>query len=160
MNSRKFALGLMVLLGLVVLAAPSSPAAAPARGLNTRANTAEMNPLAKPANAPAPTAVDLTGTWTGSLDTGNMGVDTLTLVLKKAGQSYAGTINDSLGLIDKDTAIAEVKLAGNEFSFAFKAMGGAMEFAMKLTVNGDKMTGELMNKTAGQGAPIEFVRKK
>jgi len=39
-------------------------------------------------------------------------------------------------------------------------MGGAMEFAMKLTVNGDKMTGQLMNKAEGQGAPFELVRKK
>jgi len=44
--------------------------------------------------------------------------------------------------------------------FSFKAMGGAMEFAMKLTVNGDKMTGQLVNKAEGQGAPFEFVRKK
>jgi len=130
MNIPKFALGLVALLGLLVSAVPSSP------------------------------AVDLTGTWTGSIDTGNMGVDTLTLVLKKADKGYSGTINDSLALIEKDTAIAEVRWVGNEFSFSFKAMGGAMEFAVKLTVNGDKMTGQLMNKAEGQGAPFEFVRKK
>jgi hypothetical protein len=130
MNTSKFALGFAALLSLVLLAAPSSP------------------------------AVELTGTWTGSIAAGDMGVDTLTLVLKKTGQIYAGTINDSLGLIEKDFAITEVKLVGNEFSFEFKAMGGAMEFAVKLTVNGDKMTGELMNKAEAQGAPFEFVRQK
>jgi len=130
MKTFKFIAGLVALLGLVVLSAPCSP------------------------------AIDLTGTWTGSIDTGGMGADTLTLVLKKAAQSYTGTINDSLGLIDKDFAITEVKLVGNEFSFGLKAMGGAMEFALKLKVDGDKMTGEIMNKAAGQGGPIEFVRKK
>jgi len=130
MNKRKVTLGLMAMLSLVILSAPCSP------------------------------AVDLTGTWTGSIDTGGMGADTLTLVLKKAGQSYTGTINDSLGLIDKDFAITAVKLVGNEFSFEIKAMGGSMEFALKLIVNGDKMTGEIMNKAAGQGGPIEFVCKK
>jgi len=130
MNKQKVVLGFAVLLGLLVIVAPSSP------------------------------AVDLTGTWTGSVDTGNMGVDTLTLVLKKAAQSYTGILNDSLGLIDKDSAIAEVKLVGNEFSFSFKAIGGAVEFAMKLTVNGEKMTGQLINKAEDQGTSFEFARKK
>ena len=130
MNRLKAAMGLTAGMGLLVLAALSSP------------------------------AVDLSGTWTGSIDTGGMGVDTLTLVLKKAGPGYTGILNDSLTLIDKDFAIAEVKLAGDEFSFSFKAVGGSMEFAMKLAVNGDKMTGELINKAEGQGTPFEFVRKK
>jgi len=130
MNMTKKTLGFLALLSLVVLAATSAP------------------------------AVDLTGTWTGSIDTGDMGVDTLTLVLKKAGPSYTGTINDSLSLIDKDFVITDVKLVGDEFSFIFKAMGGAMEFGLKLTVNGDKMTGVLVNKAEGQDLPFEFVRKK
>ncbi len=111
-------------------------------------------------SASAHPAVDLTGTWRGSYDTGDSTADEITLVLKKADKSYAGTINDSLGYIEKDTAIADVVLAGNEFSFSFKAMGGSMEFAMKLTVNGDKMTGELSNVAQGRGVPFEFVRKK
>lgn len=132
MNMRKFALGLMILVGLVVSAEPSSP------------------------------AVDLTGTWTGSLALGNgQGpTDEITLVLRKADKSYAGTINDSLGIIDKDSAITGVNLAGNALGFDFKAMGGSMEFAMNLTASGDKMTGEVTNKATGQGMPFEFIRKK
>jgi hypothetical protein len=129
-NKPKVILGFLALLSIVVLTATSSP------------------------------VVDLTGTWIGSIDTGGTGVDELTLVLKKAEKLYKGTINDSLGMIDKDFVVTEVALAGNEFSFSFKALGGSMEFAMKLTVNGDKMTGELVNKAEGQGAPFEFVRKK
>jgi len=132
MNKPKATLGFLALLGLVVLAAPSSP------------------------------AVDLTGTWTGStvLNNGQGATLELTLVLKKERQSYAGTINDSLGLIDKDTAITDVKLAGNEFGFSIKVMGGAIELAGNFTVTGDKMTGKLMDKTNGDDTPFEFARKK
>lgn len=122
-------LGLLTILSVVVLTATSSP------------------------------AIDLSGTWTGSVVTGS-GVDDLTLVLKKAEKLYAGTINDSLGMIDKDSAITEVTLTGQAFGFSFKAMGGSLEFAMKLTVNGDKMTGTLTDLAGGEGAPFEFVRKK
>ena len=132
MNKPKATLGFLALLGLVVLAAPSSP------------------------------AVDLTGTWTGSivLNNGQGATLELTLVLTKAGQSFAGTVSDSLGLIDKDTAITDVKLAGNEFSFSLKVMGGAIELAGNFTVTGDKMTGKLMDKTNGDDTPFEFIRKK
>jgi hypothetical protein len=129
MNKSQKTFGFLALLGFAVLTATAAP------------------------------AVDLSGTWTGSVDTGNAGVDELTLVLKKAEKLYKGTINDSLGMIDKDFAITDVKMDGADFSFSFKAMGGSMEFEMKLKVNGDKMTGELINK-AGGGAPFEFVRKK
>jgi len=132
MNKQTIALGFLSLWGLGILAASSSP------------------------------AVDLTGTWTGStvLNNGQGATLELTLVLKKAGQSYAGTINDSLGLIDKDSPIAEVKLVGNEFSFSLKAMGGALELAGNFTVNGDKMSGKLADKTNGNDTPFEFARKK
>ncbi len=130
MSKSQKAFGFLALLSLAVLTATSAP------------------------------AVDLSGTWIGSIDTGSSGVDELTLVLKKADKLYKGTINDSLGMIDKDFTVTEVVLAGNEFSFSFKAMGGSMEFAMKVTVNGDKMTGTLANKADGQGMPFEFVRKK
>jgi len=132
MNKPKATLGFLALLGLAVLAAPSSP------------------------------AIDLSGTWTGStvLNNGQGATLELTLVLKKEGQSYAGTVNDSLGLIDKDSAITDVKLAGNEFGFSLKVMGGAIELAGNFTVIGDKMTGKLVDKTNGDDTPFEFIRKK
>ena len=40
-------------------------------------------------------------------------------------------------MIDKDFAITDVKMDGADFSFSFKAMGGSMEFEMKLKMNGD-----------------------
>ena len=129
MNIRKVALGFLGLLGLVVLAAPASP------------------------------AFDWSGTWTGSIDTGGMGVDTLTLVLKKADKIYAGTIEDSLGLIDKNTAITEVKLDGDGISFSFKAVGGSMDFMMKLAVNDGKISAQLANKAVGEWGSFESFSK-
>ena len=130
MNIRKVALGFLGLLGLVVLAAPASP------------------------------AFDWSGTWTGSIDTGGMGVDTLTLVLKKADKIYAGTIEDSLGLIDKTTAIMDVKLDGDGISFSFKAVGGSMDFMMKLAVNDGKISAQLANKAVGEWNSFENFSKK
>jgi len=130
MNLRKVALVFLIFSGLAVSAVPSSP------------------------------AVDWSGTWIGSIDTGGMGVDTITLILKKADQIYSGTINDSLGLIEKDTVIAEVKLAGNEISFSFKAMGGSMDFAMKMSASGDQISAQLMNKAIGEWGSFESIKKK
>ena len=104
-------------------------------------------------------AADFQGTWVGSVETG-MGVDELTLTLKKAGTGYAGILNDSLGLVDKDSAIAEVAVDQSVISFSFKAMQQTMEFSMRLTLDGDKLTGELQNKAQGAGVPFEFARKK
>jgi len=130
MNASKLALGILAVLGLSLLAAPAS------------------------------SAFDWTGTWVGSVDTKAIGVDTITLLLKKAGPTYTGTINDSLGVIDKDAVIAEVKLEGNEISFSFKAMGGSADFVMKMTVDGDKFAGQLMNKAVGEWGPFESLAKK
>ena len=130
MNTPKVALGLLAVLGLVVLAVPSSP------------------------------AVDWAGTWTGSIDTRGMGVDTITLVLKKADKTYAGTIDDSLGLIEKNTAITEVKLEGDEISFSFKAVGGSMDFMMKLTAKGGRISAQLMNKAVGEWGSFESFSRK
>ncbi len=130
MNTPKVALGFLAALGLVVLAAPALP------------------------------AVDWAGTWTGSIDTQAMGVDTITLVLKKADKTYTGTIEDSLGLVEKNTAITEVKLEGDEISFSFKAVGGSMDFMMKLTAKGGKISAQLMNKAIGEWGSFESISKK
>jgi hypothetical protein len=130
MNKFKLGLGSLAVLGLAVLAAPASA------------------------------AVDWAGTWTGSIDTRDMGVDTITLVLNKADKTYTGMIEDTLGLIDKNTPITEVKLDGAEIQFSFKAVGGSMDFAMKIAANGDTISAQLMNKAIGEWGPFESIAKK
>jgi hypothetical protein len=128
MKRPRFFVGCAMLLGLIVLSAPASP------------------------------ALDLTGVWTGSIDTGSLGQWTLTLVLKKAGPSYTGILNDSLSMIEKDSVIEDVKLTDNEFSFLANVMGNKIE--LKLKIDGDKMTGKMIDKTTDESKPFEFVRKK
>jgi len=130
MNVAKIAFGFPAGLVLVVLAALASP------------------------------AFDWSGTWTGSIDTGGMGVDTVILVLKRADKTYTGTIDDSLALIEKNTTISEVKLDGDELSFSFKAVGGSMDFMMKLSVNGGKTSAQLANKAIGEWGDFESFSRK
>ena len=130
MNKPKVVLGFLAVFYLVALAASASP------------------------------AVDWAGTWTGAIDTQGLGVDTVTLILKKADKTFTGTIEDSLGLVEKNTAITEVKLDNNEISFSFKAMGGSMDFVMKLSANGDKISARLMNKAIGEWGSFESISKK
>jgi hypothetical protein len=110
--------------------------------------------------APASHVVDWAGTWIGSIDTQGMGVDTITLVLKKADTTYTGIINDSLGLIEKDTVITEVKLDGEAISLSFKAVGGSMDFVMKMTAGGETITAQMMNKAIGEWGSFESLIKK
>jgi len=130
MNALKVTLGSLAILGLVVLAAPASP------------------------------AFDWAGAWTGSIDTQSMGVDTITLVLKKADGIYTGAVEDSLGLVEKNTAISEVQADGDEISFSFKAMGGSMDLMMRLSASGDSISAQLMNKAIGEWGSFESFSRK
>ncbi len=130
MNRSKVALGFLAVLGVLVLRAPASP------------------------------AVDWAGTWTGSIDTQGMGVDTITLVLKKADKTYTGTIEDSLGLVEKAPPITEVQLGVGEISFSFKAVGGAMDFMMKISAAGGQISAQLMNKAVGEWGSFQSMTKK
>ena len=130
MDNLKTGLGFLAVLGLVALAAHSAP------------------------------VIDWAGTWTGSIDTGDMGVDTLTLVLNKADKTYTGTIEDTLGLIEKNTAVTDVKLNGAEIQFSFKAVGGSMDFMIRLSADGGKISGQLMNKAIGEWGPFESISRK
>jgi hypothetical protein len=82
-------------------------------------------------------AADITGTWTGSMATGN-GDFSLTYTFKQDGDKLSGTVStpqgDALPLID-------CKIDGDKISFAVKVdMGGnAATFSSKGTVKGDEI---------------------
>ncbi len=130
MNTLKVTLGFLAIWSFAVLAAPASP------------------------------TTDWAGIWTGSIDTPGMGVDTITLVLKKADGIYTGAVEDSLGLVEKNTAISEVQVDGDEISFSFKAMGGSMDLMMRLSASGDSISAQLMNKAIGEWGAFESFSKK
>ena len=81
---------------------------------------------------------DLSGTWKGDTEVDGAAVD-LTLVLKKAGPSYSGTITDSAGYSD-NAEIADVKLDGNRLSFSFMINNGVENLAVQVALEVDEST--------------------
>ena len=106
----------------------------------------------------AVSATDLSGTWIGTAEIPGYGVDELTLVLKKDDSSYTGTIVDTLGFWPEGSEIEEVKVDGDLLTFSSKIMEGSMLILFRLTVEGDKMTGEVENVTMGGTVPIAFEK--
>ncbi len=107
---------------------------------------------------PSLQAADLSGTWIGKTEVPNVGTDEITLVLKKAEKSYSGTISDNQAVIDANTEIKDVAIDGEKLSFIFSLADGNL-ITIKLTVAGDKMTGQWEHPEGSTGT-IELIRKK
>jgi len=108
--------------------------------------------------APRPEAEGFSGTWLGKATLPDGTADEFTLVLKKDKDSYAGTIADSLKAVPPETPIQSVKVEGNVISFTFPWPDGAVIFC-KLTLAGDKMTGDWTHSAGTKGA-LAFEKKK
>ncbi len=109
-------------------------------------------------NSLAQKAPDLSGTWIGKTEVPDVGTDEVTLVLKKAEKSYAGTVSDNQGVIIANTEIRDVTIEGEKFSFVFPLADGNF-VTINMTVAGDKMTGYWEHPAGSTGA-IEFIKKK
>jgi hypothetical protein len=107
---------------------------------------------------PSLQAPDLSGTWIGKTEVPNVGTDEVTLVLKKAEKSYSGTITDNQAVINPNTEIKDVAIDGEKLSFIFSLADGNL-ITIKLTVTGDKMTGQWEHPEGSTGE-IELIRKK
>lgn len=103
-------------------------------------------------------APNLSGTWIGKTEVPNVGTDEVTLVLKKAEKSYSGTITDNQAVINPNTEIKDVTIDGDKLSFNFSLADGNL-ITIKLTVAGDKMTGQWEHPEGSTGT-IELIRKK
>lgn len=103
-------------------------------------------------------APDITGTWIGQTEVPNVGVDELTLVIKKTATGFTGTFSDTLGQMNKDSEITAVKLEGDELSFNFPLADGTL-MAAKLKIDGDKLSGT-WEHPEGSGGSMTFERKK
>jgi len=101
---------------------------------------------------------DLSGAWIGKATIPNGTQDELILVLKKAKAVYTGTVADSFGMISQNTGLKDIKLDKNEFMANFSLTDGT-PITFKLTVNGDKMTGQWLDSGGSSGA-LEFEKKK
>jgi hypothetical protein len=109
--------------------------------------------------AASPAAVDLVGTWLGKAEVPDAGIVEMTFVVSKTETGYTGVIiSDSMGLITPNTAVADIKLAGNELTFNFPLADGA-KIDNLLKIEGDKMTGTWTHPE-GDSGPLSFERKK
>jgi hypothetical protein len=108
---------------------------------------------------------DLSGTWIGETDFPTTpSVDAVTLVLKRAGDSYSGTIAianaaevplDNFKVEDEDTIT---------FYFPIKAEGGTVKVKARLEIINDKVTGEKLlgawTMESGDYGSLDLKRKK
>jgi len=101
---------------------------------------------------------NIVGTWLGKTEVPDQGPDDLTLVVTKGEEGFSGTLVDTLGLIAKDTVVKDIKIQDNELTFHFPLTDGA-EISIKMTVDGDKMTGAWAHPEGDMGALV-FERKK
>ncbi len=97
--------------------------------------------------------VDLTGTWKGSTEVPDQGVDELTLVIKKESGEYTATISDTLGML-VETECEEIEFKEGTLTFNFTIYQGydSMTVWMNLDVEDDKMTGYWETDDGSQGA--------
>jgi hypothetical protein len=96
--------------------------------------------------------VDLTGTWKGSTEVPDQGVDEITLVIKKEADAYAATVSDSLGMLT-DTVCEEIEFKEGTLTFNFTIYQGydSMTVWMNLDVEGDRMDGYWETEDGSQG---------
>lgn len=105
--------------------------------------------------------VDLSGTWVGDTVTpASPDKDQLTLVLKKDGTSYTGTMSDTIGMVNQ-AALESVKIENGTLSFQFVAHTGDQEIRVTTTlkISGEKLVGSWVTETGDTG-PVEMERKK
>ena len=104
---------------------------------------------------------DIGGTWSGDTVVPNSpDKDVITLVLKKAGESFTGTISDSLGMLN-GTPLEKVTFEKDTLSFEFMVATGSeyIRARMTLKISGEKLGGswETEDGTNGQ---LELARMK
>jgi len=104
---------------------------------------------------------DLSGTWSGETVVPNApDKDVITMVLKKAGDSYTGTISDSLGMLN-GTPLEKVKFEKDTLIFEFIVSTGGQEIRARTTfkISGEKLVGSWETEDGATG-PLEMARTK
>jgi hypothetical protein len=106
-----------------------------------------------------PQTKDLSGTWTGETIV-PPDKDIVTLVLKKEGDSYSGTINDSLGMLIA-LPLQNVKFDGATMTFEFVVPLSGQELRVRTTLKatGEKLVGSWVAEDGSSGQ-LEMARAK
>jgi hypothetical protein len=104
---------------------------------------------------------DLSGTWVGETVVPNSSdKDGISLILKKDGASYSGTISDIMGMIS-GASLENVKFENGTLSFQFNAgpTGQTIRISTTLKLSNDKLVGSWTDDQDDTGS-LELARKK
>lgn len=102
---------------------------------------------------------DLTGTWEGTTYVPDAGDDRVTLVLRKEGETYSGTVTDSMELAN-ESKLEYAKFVDGTLTAEFTIFNGSDYVRIKLTL---KVSGELLvghwEDPDGETGNLELKRK-
>jgi hypothetical protein len=102
---------------------------------------------------------DLTGTWEGTTYVPDAGDDQVTLVLRKEGEVYSGTVTDSMGLA-VESKLENAQFGDGTLKAEFTIFNGSDYVRIRLTL---KVSGELLvghwEDPDGETGNLELKRK-
>ena len=104
---------------------------------------------------------DLSGTWVGETVIPDVAdKDQVTLVLTKEGESYSGSVTDSMGMAN-ESPLENVKFENNTLTAEFVIFNGEenVRISMSLEVSGGRLVGEWQSED-GETGPLDLERKK
>ena len=106
-------------------------------------------------------SLDLSGIWVGETVIPDVvEKDKVTLVLTKEGESYSGSVTDSMGLA-KESPLEKVEFKEDTLTAEFVIFNGEeyVRIYMTLTVTGERLVGEWRD-LGGESGPLDLEREK
>ncbi len=106
-------------------------------------------------------SLDLSGTWVGETVIPDVAdKDQVTLVLAKEGESYSGSVTDSMGMAN-ESPLEKVEFKDKTLTAEFVIFNGEenVRITMTLTVTGDRLVGQWEDE-GGETGPLDLERKK
>jgi hypothetical protein len=102
---------------------------------------------------------DLSGTWEGTAYVPDQGDNEITMVLRKEGESYSGTITDSMGFANESN-LENAKFADGTLTAEFMIFNGSdyVRLYVTLKVSGGTLVGDWSDRQSESGS-IELKRK-
>ena len=104
-------------------------------------------------------AVDISGTWEGSTEVPDIGMDEFTLVFEKIETGYSGLMSDQLGMME-NVVCEDILIEGDKLTFHVEFYDG-MEYStvyLTFAISQDELKGEW--EAGGNYGEINFKRKK
>jgi hypothetical protein len=103
---------------------------------------------------------DLSGTWEGTTYVPDGGDDTVTMTLKKEGETYSGTVSDSMGMAVA-SKLENVQFADGTLKAEFLIFNGSdyVRISLTLKVSGEMLVGHWADP-GGETGTLELKRKE